>query len=255
MPSPGPVCIEREAPLACSGAAVTDGSRASTVAPAQQAIPELGALSSRFESNGNPGAIGYDTTGGWSYGTYQLATIPGTFGAFLNYLKASHPDLEEPLDDAGGNDDATSGTKEFRAVWVQLAKDKSIPFNQAQHDFIKATHYDKQVAKIKQSFSIDIGTRSRALQNVVWSMAVQHGNGTQIIFKNALKNVTAKNVNDAELIALLYAERSKVDTYFASSKKKVKAAVKERFKQEEKDALRMLKEEPASKNPSVCAVQ
>jgi hypothetical protein len=208
--------------------------------------PELGALSARYESNGSPGAIGYDTTGGWSYGTYQLATIPGTFESFMNYLETSHADLAKPLDDAGGADDAMAGTKEFRAAWVQLANDKGPAFGQAQHDFIKSTHYDKQVAKIKQSFGIDVESRSRALQNVVWSMSVQHGNGTQVIFKKALKNFTANKVNDAELISLLYRERSKVDTYFASSTNAVKTSVKKRFEQEERDALRMLGEEAAA---------
>lgn len=208
-------------------------------------LPELGALSSRFESNGDPGAIGYDTTGGWSYGSYQLATIPGTFGAFMNFLKANCPDLEQRLDDAGGADGATKGTQDFRSAWVSLARDQEASFAQAQHDFIKTTHYDRQVAKLKANFGIDVDQHSRALQNVVWSMAVQHGNATQIIFRNALANVNATAVGDATLISLVYAERSKVDKYFASSTNEVQAALKNRFQREKQDALTMLEQESA----------
>jgi hypothetical protein len=244
-PSPGPTCRELVAARGCSGLLIADLSNPgsglasfSTFVP-----PELGALSARYESNGSPGAIGYDTTGGWSYGTYQLATIPGTFESFMKFLETSYATLAEPLDDAGGADDAMDGTEEFRAAWTKLANDKGPAFGKAQHEFIKSTHYDKQASKIQQNFAIDVNNRSRALQNVVWSMSVQHGNGTQTIFKKALKNVVASKVNDAELISLLYRERSKVDTYFASSTSAVKAQVKKRFEQEERDALQMLQQE------------
>ena len=48
------------------------------------------------------------------------------------------------------------------------------------------THYDIQASALKASFGIDVDTRSKALQNVVWSMSVQHNHGTQSIVKNAL---------------------------------------------------------------------
>lgn len=249
-PLPGATCSEQNSALPYSGLVVMEMSRPGTPqGPATNpasARPELGALSARYESSGNPGAIGYDSTGGWSYGTYQLATIPGTFEDFMDFLQVRSPDLAKPLNEAGGSDAATKGSKKFRTAWVRLAHHDGVSFGQAQHDFIKTTHYDRQAAKLKGNFGIDVDQRSRALQNVVWSMAVQHGNGTQIIFNNALKNAKASGVNDAEMIVLLYAERSKVNIYFASSKKTVQATVKKRFQQEERDALRMLQRELAA---------
>jgi hypothetical protein len=247
-PVPRPTCSERTPVSGCSGLLLADTSQPGSPLASFPlfAPPELGALSARYESNGSPAAIGYDSTGGWSYGTYQLATIPGTFGDFMTFLASSYPKLAKPLDDAGGTDDALAGTKEFRAAWVKLAHDSGAKFNDAQHQFIKTTHYDKQVAKLKQNPGLDVSFRSRALQNVVWSMSVQHGNGTQGIFKTALKNVQASKLGDAEIIVLVYTERSKVDTYFSSSTKKVKAEVKKRFEQEQQDALKMLREEGAA---------
>jgi hypothetical protein len=247
-PVPGPTCSDRTSAPKCSGLLLADMTRPGNALASFPvfAPPELGALSSKYESNGSPGAIGYDTTGGWSYGTYQLATIPGTFEEFMKSLKTSHPTLANPLEDAGGAEDALAGTKEFRAAWVKLAHDDGAAFNQAQHDFIKATHYDKQAAKLKQNLGLDVNAHSRALQNMLWSMSVQHGNGTQTVFKNALKNVQVGKLSDAEIIALVYTERSKVDTYFANSTKKVKADVKKRFQQEQQDALKMLGQEAAA---------
>jgi len=216
--------------------------------PARKSVlPELGALSARHESNGKPGAIGYDTTGVWSYGTYQIATKTHTFKSFMHFLKVHYADFAQVLEGAGGIRAATQGKKKFRHAWVKLAKEKALAFKDAQHGFIKTTHYDVQVNSLKEDYALDVNARSRALQNVVWSMAVQHGDGTQTIFENVLKaqpkGTKLTNIADADLIHLLYVERSKVEKYFKHSTKGVKAGVKKRFEQEEKEALKMLREE------------
>ena len=217
---------------------------ATSTGPTPQALPPLGALSARYESNGNPASIGHDSTGGWSYGTYQIATLTGTFSDFMKFLRAQHPDLAQPLDAAGGPTAATTGTQQFQTAWRSEAQQNPSSFQQAQHDYIRTTHYDVQVAKLQANFGLDVNQRSRALQNVVWSMAVQMGNNTQTIFRNALKNVSSvTTVGDAQLIPLLYAEREKVDIYFASSKPDVEASVLKRFQQEQNDALKMLQAE------------
>jgi len=220
---------------------------ATTSGSTPQALPPLGALSASHESNGNPASIGHDSTGGWSYGTYQIATLTGTFSDFMNFLRARYPDLAQPLDAAGGPTAATSGTPQFQAAWKSEAQQNPSRFQQAQHDYIQATHYDKQVAKLKSNFGLDVNQRSRALQNVVWSMAVQMGGATQTIFRNVLQNFSSvDNVTDAQLIPLLYAEREKVDIYFASSLPSIKASVLKRFQQEQVEALQMLQAETAS---------
>lgn len=212
-----------------------------------QALPPLGALSARYESNGDPASIGHDSTGGYSYGTYQIATLTGTFSHFMNFLRASYPDLAQPLDAAGGSSAATNGTEQFQDAWKSEAQQGPSRFQQAQHDFIQTTHYDVQVAGLKLKFGLDVNQRSRALQNVVWSMAVQMGGATQTIFRNVLQNLpSVATVDDAQLIPLLYAEREKVNIYFASSTPAVQASVLKRFQREQNDALQMLQAESAS---------
>ena len=61
-------------------------------APPKQEQPKelkLGQLSAIHESNEDPGKInpGTNDKGGRSYGTYQLASIPGSIDEFLDYLK------------------------------------------------------------------------------------------------------------------------------------------------------------------------
>jgi hypothetical protein len=47
----------------------------------------LGKLSAKFESSKEgPSAIGYDTKGGTSYGTYQIASKTGTMSEFVAFL-------------------------------------------------------------------------------------------------------------------------------------------------------------------------
>ena len=81
----------------------------SFVAGAEQ--EELGTLSRRFESNGNPGAIGRDTNGGWSYGLYQLSARQGTLGRFLRFI-GQQPEFSAAaaaLEAAGGESAARLG--------------------------------------------------------------------------------------------------------------------------------------------------
>ena len=54
----------------------------------------IGALSEKYESRGNPAIIGWDSTGGWSYGKYQLAANTGALNEFHAWLEQTHPDLE-----------------------------------------------------------------------------------------------------------------------------------------------------------------
>ena len=82
--------------------------------------------------------------------------------------------------------------------------------------------------------------RSSALQNVVWSIAVQHGPGSSVI-RNALKPLgNLKDVIDETMINKIYDERSNVNKYFSSSKPHIKESVKARFVKERKVALSML---------------
>lgn len=201
--------------------------------------PNLGKLSSKYESRGNAGAIGFDKVGGASYGTYQIASRVGTMKQFLNWLAPVRPDFHKALTIAGGDKAARAGTADFAAMWRKLAENDE--FGAVQHHFIQATHYDVLVGKLKKrGFNPD--NRSAALRDVLWSTAVQHGPHTNIISK--VLNKTGSHVDDELIIRAIYQERSQPGR-FRRSTKAVKEAVRKRFQRELKDALAMLDEKPA----------
>ncbi|MEN8906030.1 MAG: M23 family metallopeptidase [Clostridiales bacterium] len=202
---------------------------------------ELGLLSSKYESNGDPGAIS-DTPGdigGKSYGAYQFASNMGSLTSFLGWLKDNDNELYNRLMSARKKDGGYGGY--FDKEWQEIADMDSTKFLELQHEYTKYVYYDPVVEYFKTK-GFDITIRSRALQNVVWSTAVQHGAGgaKQII---GLQNL---NGSDEEIITGIYTERMKVDIYFKSSSQAVKDSVKKRFENELKDALIMLEEDKTS---------
>ena len=191
----------------------------------------IGSLSKRYESNGKPDSIGFDAVGGWSYGTYQIASRPGTMSLFLVWLAGKHRSAYDKLVRAGGDVAARDGSTRFQQAWRDLCYDPE--FVAAQHNYIQHSHYDVQAARIKAA-GIDPETRSGALRDVIWSTAVQHGAKT-----NVITGLIAEHgaLPDAQLIPLIYAERK---TRFGSSTAAVRKAVMERFESEQADALQML---------------
>jgi hypothetical protein len=195
----------------------------------------VGELSAKFESRG-PGDIGEDSTGGYSYGTYQIATNTGTMAKFLAFAQKQAPAFAQALVAAGGAEAAKRGDMDFQNTWKDLAKNRA--FFDLQHDFIKSTHYDIQV-NVLQSIGLNVEARSLALKNVVWSVAVQHGPDTPLI-KKALTGKQPGTMTDRAIIDAIYAERSKVKIHFKSSTDEVQAAVANRFKEEHANAVAML---------------
>jgi hypothetical protein len=215
---------------------------------------DLGELSARFESaRPAASAIGYDSTGGWSYGTYQIASNTGTMALFLDYLRVAQPEAYALLEKAGGSKAAMQGTREFKNAWQSLAADRTLgaAFVQAQYGFIKSGHYDVLAEKVLKDTGLDVTQRSVALQNVLWSVATQHGAASTVI-SNALSGKDVSNMTDKQIIEAIYAERSavvvnrrgvKVAKYFPSSSQGVQTAVLDRFTRELSLALVMLDKE------------
>lgn len=220
----GPFVGEEQAPGSPPTALIGDCNR-----------PDLGNVSERYESNGNPGAIGFDSTGGYSYGSYQIATKTGTFSGYMNFLQQYNPTYYNELQSAGGTSAATSGAPPFQNKWRELATEPD--FAQSQHDFIQVSHYDPQVEKIKNSTGLDPcdGTHCPGLQDAIWSTAVQHGPNTGIV-EGAIADA-GPGASDQDIINAIYDERSKVSIYFSSSTPRVQQSVLNRFTRERADAL------------------
>ena len=155
----------------------------------------LGQTSERFESGGaGPGAVsgGQGDLGGISYGSYQLASGPGTVGNFVRQstYKTNFADM-------------AVNSNEFIAEWKQLAS--SDPgFGVAQHDFIQKTHYEPRV-KALQSIGFDPESRGPAVQDMVWSTAVQYQGLTSKVVPRGLEEAYGKDyklddLSDAQIV-------------------------------------------------------
>lgn len=240
---PGPDMIAAAA-TAAAGTRTEEIQEAAASGASETAVAEalatarLGVLSETFESNGDPGAIGNDSTGGPSYGQYQIATKTGTMASFLKFLARTNTGFANKLEVAGGNAGAASKSATFVAAWKELARDPA--FRAAQHSFIKATHYDPFIQRERGTLEFDINTRSLALQNVAWSTAVQHGPANKV-FENALNTRRPLSaLSEQAIINAVYDERSNVDRYFSKSTPAVKQSIKKRFVTERANALHML---------------
>jgi hypothetical protein len=201
----------------------------------------LGTLSAKYETGGRgPGTVstGAGDRGGVSYGSYQMASKLGVATRFVK--QDGFPWLTDFQNLAAGSAD-------FTACWKRIAKNEPDAFQKCQHEFIKKTHYDLLVAKIISEDGLDVNTRSHALQDVVWSTAVQHGGASSIVHKT-LARVKVEQTDpsfDEQVIRAIYAERGKTKAdgslvYFSKNSPNVQKGVANRFKSELKDALAML---------------
>jgi hypothetical protein len=207
----------------------------------------LGTLSAKYESgNRKSGTVssGKGDPGGVSYGSYQLASKVGTAQRFADQYYPEWFHGTKP------------GSDEFSALWKKLAAEREPELAAYEHLFIADTHYQPFADRLRNELHFDVDAHSNALRDVAWSTAVQHGAGNKI-FHRALQTAIDENrldqLSDAEIIALVYAERGRVNpdgksAYFSRSSPKVQESVRKRFKNEQQDALKELAGESSSKS-------
>jgi hypothetical protein len=204
----------------------------------------LGSLAAQFES-GKDGiaAIGYDRVGGTSYGKYQIASRVGSMNGFLSFLDAQAPDIAKRLRAAGP---ANTGSRRGKMpdVWQQIAAEQPARFEALQEKFIHDSHYAPALDAVTRTAGIDPAKMSPAMQEVLWSTAVQHGPaGAARIFNRAVSKGSFENMQaERKMIDTVYAIRAE---QFGSSTDQVRAAVRNRLRQEKALALAMLKSDKA----------
>lgn len=217
--------------------------------PPQPTTPErgmLGRLSEQFETSGRgPGTVsgGVGDRGGVSYGSYQMSSKPdgGTVGRFVAQRDFPFRETFKNLKPGG---------ERFTAAWKALAAQRRDEFHAVQHEYIKRTHFDVLARKIMRDDGIDVLGRSHALQDVIWSTAVQHG-GSSNLPHRALSAVTVGPAHpdfDSQFIKAIYAERGRRNAagalvHFTGNSPAVQDGVAKRFQQEERKALEMLADE------------
>lgn len=195
----------------------------------------LGTLSAKYETGGRgPGTVsgGRGDPGGVSYGSYQLASSLRRPEEFLAHEGARWaPEFGR----------AVSGAPAFGRIWQAIARREPASFQAAQHDFIRRTHYDVQVAHVLAQTGDDIDRRSDAVRDAVWSTAVQHGPQNDLVVQ-AMKG---GHPGDRALLVAIYAERARRGrdgrmAHFSRCSAAVQAGVAQRLHSELKDALAML---------------
>ena len=208
-----------------------------------------GKLSGLFESGlDGSAAIGYDRTGGTSYGKYQIASKPGTLNEFLSFLDKKAPEWSRRLRNAGPSD---TGGKQGRMPeeWKKMAAAEPERFEAMQQEFIQEKHFRPAMQYLGRLTGIEEQRLSQTMQEVVFSTAVQHGPGGACrIIARALERVgldkfasSVREVADKaeeSMIRQVYDIRSE---QFGSSTRQVQAAVKSRLQNELEAALNMLK--------------
>jgi len=217
---------------------------------------ELGTLSRKYESNGNPGLVssGRGDHGGRSYGAYQFSSKTGSAAEFTSWLGRTHPDLARGL--AGKKPD----TPAYDTAWKQTAARDPAGFLRAQHDYMQHSFYEPAAAKVKGSTGLDVSQRSRAVRETLWSTAVQHGQGgANSVFKTALAGRDPSTLSDKQIIDAVYAERGRKNSagqlvHFRSSSPEFQRGIANRFQNERQDAQAMLAREgqgtPAPTTPA-----
>jgi len=200
----------------------------------------LGSLSKKYESgNCGPGTVstGRGDAGGVSYGTYQMISRGGEGSTAALFVRSCNWTCEFQ--------GLAPGSPAFTSKWKQIANGpEGREFGLAQHDYIKRTHYDPAVKKLLAQ-GVDLTQRSKTMQDVIWSRAVQHGpSGAATVITRALAGRKLGDLDDAAIINLIYDECSNTSRYFSRNSQAVQASVRRRLNiDERRDALSRLQAE------------
>lgn len=173
----------------------------------------LGQISMWYETHGaGPGTIstGKGDLGGVSYGEFQLSEAKKTLSEFLNRSSFKS--------DFNG---LTPATEEFNEKWTELSSNPD--FVDAQYQFIKKSHYDLVRERLKRD-GFDLSERGPAVQEALWSTAVQYRGLGVNVFKHGLEakfgtHPDLSSVSDRDIVEAVQDYKiENVDKLFASSK-------------------------------------
>ena len=187
----------------------------------------LGQTSASYESGlAGAGAIstGKGDHGGVSYGSYQFSSVTGTLHEYLQ--QSAYGEQFDGL---------TPATPKFDTVWRELARTDP-GFGKDQHDFVGRSHYGAQVAALKAS-GLDLSNRDMAVQDAIWSTAVQFRHLTPGIFDKGLSekfgaDYDLAKLSDNDIVDAVQDYKSAhVATLFSHSPK-LHGALKARFSSE-----------------------
>jgi hypothetical protein len=130
-------------------------------------------------------------------------------------------------------------TDAFDSAWTGLAASQAEEFEEDQHDYIKRKYYDVMIANL-QRVGIDLTRYGPAVQDLVWSTAVQFGPARVKIFSEPLQNKS--ELTDADIINLVSEYKlANVDVFFKSSSQSIKDGVRKRYRDEKTSLLGLIR--------------
>lgn len=207
----------------------------------------LGQTSEKYETSGRgPGTINnYKTSedrGGASYGSYQLASFLPAFtplgiarpspknSPVLSYLKVSKfKEFFVGLEPA---------TDAFDDAWRQVASSNAADFKKDQSNYVKRVYYDVMVANLARE-GLDLSRFGPAVQDLIWSTAVQFGPARVSMFTTPLRDKSV--LTDLDIVNLVSEYKIlNADVFFKSSGSQIIAGVKNRFAEEKTDLLKLV---------------
>jgi len=211
---------------------------------------ELGQTSKVFESGESGGGTINDYNGaaagdfgGASYGTYQLASFlppimkngqsrqSSKVSPVLQFLNSS-----KFKDKFVGLNPATAA---FDAKWKEIGAANKKEFEEDQHEYIKRKYYNVAVANISRT-GLNLGQYGPAVQDLIWSTAVQLGPANTAAFRETL--IGKSQLTDKDIVLLVSEWKIKnVDVLFKSSSQGIKDSVRSRYQSEKTALLGLIK--------------
>jgi hypothetical protein len=192
---------------------------------------DLGSISARYESGGR--GVGFISSGqgdpgGPSYGIHQLSGA-SSMGAFLASPEGA------PYRGEFGT--MRPMTPEFNAIYQRLAEADPEGFAAAQRAFYTRTHYEPARAAAETA-GFDVS--SRAIQEALFSIGVQHGGARTIIARAA--GQMGPNASVEDQVRALYEARTTYVQGLSTLPEGTRQSVLSRYQREMQDVLRLARD-------------
>ena len=185
----------------------------------------LGFVSGEFESGGNPGTVAKDNFG-YAYGAWQMNSQKGILPKFVESLKGDKK--------FGKLAELKIDSPEFQKEWVSLAKQYPNEFLKKQHECISKNLF-MPVYNYAKSAGIDV--TNRAVQEALWSQAVQHGIAGNKKIIDAAASKLSPNSKPEDIVRALYSARSDYVNGLSTLDSSLKEQLNSRYRKETSKAL------------------
>ena len=208
--------------------------------PPKGDVNELGSFVSKYESGGKgSAAIGYDSAGGTSYGTYQLSSRRGSLKEFVAWCQSTAPEVYQELAPYLAQADTGSTRGDFVNRWLSLVQRGKINYK-LEHQYYVSKFFNPALKRLEKlnPEAAKMVQGSRALQEAYWSTAVQHGAyGTKFGAPGIFHRTFKPGIDTATYLRNIYADRS-----MRFKDPKVLNGVRRRFRNELGDMLALDKQ-------------